>query len=87
MMELNTGASLFIISETTYSSLSHALSTYTGEKITLKGTVNFKVQYQTQNVTSNGGCNRSKSHGTYHIARKFRGKKLSWFSWFGTTQN
>ena len=56
-MELNTGACLFIISETTYSSLSHALSTYIGEKITLKGTVNFKVQYQTQNITSTGGCN------------------------------
>ena len=57
MLELNTGASFFIISEATYSSLSHALSTCTGEKITLKGTVNFKVQYQMQIVTSTGGPN------------------------------
>ena len=61
MMELDTGASLSIISETTYSSLSHALpplspaqvtlSTYTGEKITPVGTVDIKVIYQMQNVT------------------------------------
>ena len=59
-MELDTGASLSIISETTYSSLSHTLpqlsqskvtlSTYTGEKITPLGSVDVQVQYQGQEM-------------------------------------
>ena len=60
-MELDTGASLSIISETTYSSLSQilpqlspskvTLSTYTGEKITPLGTMDVQVQYQGQEVS------------------------------------
>ena len=60
-MELDTGASLSIISETTYSSLSHTLpqlsqskvtlSTYTGEKITPLGSMDVQVQYQGQEVS------------------------------------
>ena len=61
VMELDTGASLSLISESTYSSIcntlpplspSHVtLTTYTGEKISPLGTVDVKVSYQLQSAT------------------------------------
>ena len=60
-MELDTGASLSLISEQTYTNMSHALppltqsnvvlSTYTGEKIRPIGTVDVTVRYNCQQVT------------------------------------
>ena len=60
-MELDTGASLSLISEQTYTNMSHALppltqsnvvlSTYTGEKIRPIGTVDVTVRYNSQQVT------------------------------------
>ena len=58
-MELDTGASLSLISEATYKALSlpalsHTdiiLSTYTGEKISPLGCINVKVMYQSQETT------------------------------------
>ena len=61
-MEVDTGATLSIISEATYRSIwpkdrapplqasSKKLKTYTGEKITVKGSVEVDVTYQTQNA-------------------------------------
>ena len=60
-MEVDTGASLSLMSESTYSSLSSSipslspsnvtLTTYTGEKIVPVGTVDVDVTYQSQTVT------------------------------------
>ena len=54
-MKLDTGASLSLISETTYSNLSSTLgpliftlTTYTGEKIFPLGSTNVQVNYQSQ---------------------------------------
>ena len=57
-MELDTGASLSLITETTYSNLSSTLSpltpsnftltTYTGEKIIPLGPINVQINYQSQ---------------------------------------